>query len=127
MGASGSHDVPLFAINGRDGRLFYEDTEFNLKGVNWFGSEAYNGTDDSRATWVRDSIEPMCSAGAQPSGGGRAKHPFRMVMIFRRAVTFRRSVGDTGCMTDALPDDQMKADLFARISRSARRARQTHH
>ena len=33
----------LLDFDGRDGLLYCNGKQFSIKGVNWFGSEAYNG------------------------------------------------------------------------------------
>ena len=48
MGASSSAPssaggTALLEFNGRDGLLYCNGQQFSIKGVNWFGSEAYNG------------------------------------------------------------------------------------
>lgn len=47
MGASSStasaSDTAVLDFSGADGKLYCNGKQFSIKGVNWFGSEAYNG------------------------------------------------------------------------------------
>lgn len=54
--------MPTFELSGRDGALFAnEEFRFSIKGVNWFGSEAYNGPpgglDEHSIGWFMDFLQ----------------------------------------------------------------------
>lgn len=56
-----AHNAALLEFKGTDGRLFCNGQPFMLVGVNWFGSEAYNGPpgglDKHSVEWFMDFLK----------------------------------------------------------------------
>ena len=50
-----------FEFVGRDGRLYANGQSFSIKGINWFGSEAYNGPpnglEEHSIGWYMDFLQ----------------------------------------------------------------------
>ena len=59
--ASASRGTGIFEFNARGGRLYANGEQFSIKGVNWFGSEAFNGPpgglDKHSVGWYFDFLE----------------------------------------------------------------------